>query len=73
MGWTAVIKHDGEVIGRVLIGGCTMTEEEICNIAGIELATTQEDFDGMPENGMYDFDELEIVDEAASEEQETDE
>ncbi len=29
----------------------------------LELATTQEDFENMPENGKYDLDELEIVSE----------
>lgn len=57
-----LIKFNGEVIGSVLTNH-SMTFEEICEIGGITLARTQEDYEGMPENGMYDPDDLEIVDE----------
>lgn len=50
---------DGEVIGTVL-SNHSMTDEEICEAAGIELAQTQEDYENMPENGMYDLDDLTI-------------
>lgn len=38
-----------------------MTDEEICEYAGIQLAHTQEEYESAPENGMYDFDDLTIV------------
>ena len=58
-----LVKYDGEVIGSVLTNH-SMTHEEICKMAGVELAITEEDFMNMPENGMYDLGELEIVEEA---------
>ena len=57
-----LVKYDGEVIGSVLTNH-NMSAEEICDFAGVELAVTQEDFQGMPENGKYDLDELEIAEE----------
>jgi hypothetical protein len=57
-----VIKSNGEVVGNVLANH-SMTDEEICEAAGVELAMTQDDFENMPENGKYDLDELEIVEE----------
>lgn len=57
-----VVKFDGEEIGSVLTNH-SMTNAEICEMAGVELAVTQEDFEGMPENGKYDLDELEIISE----------
>lgn len=54
-----LIKFEGEIIRRVLANH-SMTEEEICESAGIRLAITQEDFEGMPENGKYDLNELEF-------------
>ena len=57
-----IIKFDGEEIGAVTTNH-SMTDEEICEMAGVELAITQEDFEGMPENGKYDLDELEIAEE----------
>lgn len=54
------IKMNGEVIGTVLTNH-SMTDEEICEAAGVDLAITEEDFSGMPENGKYDLDDLEIV------------
>lgn len=57
-----IVKKDGEVLGSVLANH-SMTDEEICEYAGVELAITQEDFENMPENGKYDPEELEIVEE----------
>ena len=57
-----VVKFDGKEIGRVLTNH-SMTDEEICESCGVELAITEEDFEGMPENGKYDLDELEIIEE----------
>lgn len=57
-----VVKFDGEEIGRVLANH-SMTDEEICEACGVELAITEEDFEDMPENGKYDLDELEIIEE----------
>lgn len=54
------VKFDGEIIGSVLTNH-SMTDEEICEMAGVDLAITQEDFEGMPENGKYDLEELEII------------
>lgn len=54
-----LIKFEGEVIGEILTNH-SMTEEEICEYAGVELAVTEEDFEGMPENGKYNLEELEI-------------
>lgn len=56
-----LIKYNGEVIGSVLTNH-SMTLEEICEIAGVELAVTEEDYEGLPENGKYDWETLEIVD-----------
>lgn len=58
-----IIKFDGEEIGAVTTNR-SMTDEEICDFAGVELAITEEDFMNMPENGKHDLDELEIVEEA---------
>lgn len=57
-----IVKFENEVIGSVTTNH-SMTDEEICDFAGVELAITQEDFEGMPENGKYDLDELEFEDE----------
>lgn len=38
-----------------------MTDEEICEACGIELATTQEEYEHAPENGMYALDSLTII------------
>lgn len=40
------VMYNGEEIGRILRNH-TMTEEEICDFAGIELARTQEDYENM--------------------------
>ena len=58
-----IVKFENEVIGSVTTNH-SMTDEEICEMAGVALAITQEDFEGMPENGKYDLDELEIIEEA---------
>ena len=55
-----VIKFDGKIIAE-LTTNHSMTNEEICEACGIEIAITQEDFEGLPENGMYDIDDLEIL------------
>lgn len=52
-----IIKFEGEVIGSVLTNH-SMTEEEILYFADIQIAKTEDDFLGMPENGMYDFNDL---------------
>lgn len=57
-----LVKHENEVIGSVLTNH-RMTDEEILEACGIEIAVTQEDYEGMPENGKYDLGELEIVSE----------
>lgn len=61
-----LVKFENEILGSVTTNH-SMTDEEICEMAGIELAKTQEDFEGMPENGMYDLDELEITEERKEE------
>ncbi len=55
-----VVKFDNEIIGSATVNH-SMTDEEICEIAGVELARTQEDYEGAPENGKYILDDLEIV------------
>lgn len=57
------VKYDGEVLGSVMTDH-SMTDEEICDFAGVALAITEEDFMNMPENGKHDLDELEIIEEA---------
>ena len=57
-----IIKEDDKVIGTLLTNR-SMTAEEICEAAGVELAVTQEDFEGMPGNGKHGLDALEIVEE----------
>lgn len=55
-----IVKFNGEVLGSVLTNR-SMTDEEICEMAGVELARTEEDYDGAPENGKYIFDDLDII------------
>lgn len=55
-----LVKSDGEIIGSVTTDH-SMTDEEICELAGVELARTQEDYEGCPENGKYILEDLEIV------------
>lgn len=57
-----VVKFDNKVLGSVLTNR-SMTDEEICEAAGVELAHTQDEYENSPENGKYDLDELEIVEE----------
>lgn len=57
-----VVKINEEVLGRVLTNH-TMTNEEICLTAGVDLAVTEEGFNGIPQNGKYDLAELEIMEE----------
>lgn len=54
------IKFNGEIIAE-LTTNHGMTDEEICEACGIRLAITKEDYEGLPENGMYDMEELEIL------------
>lgn len=55
-----LVKYDGEVLGSVLTNH-SMTDEEICEMAGVQLARTEEDYEGAPENGKYILDDLEII------------
>lgn len=55
-----LVKYDGEVLGSVTVNH-SMTDEEICHYAGVELAKTQEDYEGTPENGKHILEDLEIV------------
>lgn len=57
---TYEIRFDGEVLGKVETNR-SMTLEEICDACGVELAQTEEDYNGMPENGKYDWEFLEVV------------
>lgn len=54
-----IIKFEDEIIAT-LTANHSMTDEEICEACGIELAITEEDFENMPENGKYDISELVI-------------
>ena len=58
-----LVKSDGEIIGSVTTNH-SMTDEEICEIAGIDLARTRDDYEGCPENGKYILEDLEIVEES---------
>lgn len=60
MGYLIFDGETDKLIGK-LICNHRMTDEEICDACGIKLAKTQEDFEGMPENGMYDLGMLAIV------------
>lgn len=55
-----LVKYDGEVLGSVLTNH-SMTDEEICEMAGVELARTEEEYFNSPENGKYVLDDLEII------------
>ena len=54
-----LIKFENETIGSVMTNN-SLTDEQICEIAGVKLAVTKEDFES--ENG-YALEELEIVEE----------
>ena len=53
-------KENNEVIAA-LTTNRRMTQEEVCEACGVELARTEEDFRGMPENGKYDIEDLEFI------------
>lgn len=55
-----LVKYDSEILGSVLTNR-SMTDEEICEMAGVELARTEEDYFNSPENRKYIFDDLEII------------
>lgn len=57
-----IVKFEGSEIGSVITNQ-SLTDEEICTSAGVDLAITQDDFEGMPDNGKFDINELEIVEE----------
>ncbi len=57
-----IVKYDGEEIGSVLTNH-SMSMEEICEMSGVELAITQEEYEHSPENGKYIPDDLDIVSE----------
>lgn len=54
-----LIKFENETIGSVMTNN-SLTDEQICEIAGVKLAVTKEDFES--ENG-YALEELEIIEE----------
>lgn len=54
-----LIKFENETIGSVMTNN-SLTDEQICELAGVKLAVTKEDFEN--ENG-YALEELEIVEE----------
>lgn len=55
-----LVKYEGEILGSVTTNH-SMTGEEICDMAGVELARTEDDYLNSPENGKYILDELEII------------
>lgn len=55
-----LVKYDGEILGSVLTNH-SMTDEEICEMAGVELARTEEEHLNSPENGKYVLDDLKII------------
>lgn len=55
-----IVKYDDEILGSVLTNH-SMTDEEICDMAGVELAKTEEEYFNSPENGKYTLDDLEIL------------
>lgn len=52
-----VVSFNNEVLGSVITNH-SMTDEEICEMAGVKIAVTQADFEN--EDG-YSIDDLEIV------------
>lgn len=54
-----LVKYDGEVIGRVMTNH-SMTDEEICEFAGVRLAMTEEEYNSAPENEIYFLEDLSI-------------
>ena len=55
-----LVKYDGEILGSVTTNH-RMTDEEICDFAGVDIAITEEDYEHSPENRKYILDDLEIV------------
>ena len=55
-----LVKYENELLGSVLTNH-RMSDEEICDFAGVDLARTQEEYENSPENGKYILDDLEIV------------
>jgi hypothetical protein len=53
------VMEDDNLLGSVITDR-SMTDEEICEAAGVELAISEEDFNGMPENGKHDLEDLTI-------------
>ena len=56
------VYYDGKRLGGVMTNQ-GLTDEEIIRAAGLELAQTEEEYQDAPENGLYDIDTLEIVQE----------
>ena len=56
-----LVKDEERIIGSVVTNN-SMTDEEICEMAGIKLAHTQEEYENLDSNGMYDLEALRIVD-----------
>ncbi len=56
---TWAVYDDGKFLGSVLCDG-SASLESVCEILGIKIAQTQEEFENVPENGMHYFEDLKI-------------
>ena len=56
---TWAVYDNGELLGSVLCDG-SASLESVCELLGIEIAQTQEEFENAPENGMHYFEDLEM-------------
>lgn len=57
---TYFVMSGGEILGRVITNH-DMTLEEVCDVLGIKIAKTENDFEYLPDNGMYDIDDLNLI------------
>lgn len=54
------VKYGDQVLGSALVGS-RMTDEEICNLADVPLAKSEEEYLNSPDNGFYILEDLDIV------------
>lgn len=57
-----IVKYGDEILGSVLAGS-RMTDEEICDFAGVSLARSEDEYLNSPDNGFYILDDLDIFSE----------
>lgn len=54
------IYNGDQIVGRLVYNGEGHTKNEICELCGVEVAHTQDDYENLDTNGKYDFEELTI-------------